>query len=71
MENSTALITDSTCDIPPAYDRPVWNHSHPASCGLGEELFRDRVDLTPEDFYQRLENDPVWPTSTLPSPFRF
>jgi DegV family protein with EDD domain len=37
----------------------------------GEELLRDRIDLTPEDFYQRLERDPVWPTSTLPSPFDF
>jgi DegV family protein with EDD domain len=37
----------------------------------GDELLRDRVDLTPEDFYERLERDPVWPTTTLPSPADF
>ena len=29
------------------------------------------MDLTPEDFYQRLEKDPIWPTTTLPSPSDF
>jgi DegV family protein with EDD domain len=37
----------------------------------GDKLYRDRVDLTPEDFYQRLEKDPIWPTTTLPSPADF
>lgn len=32
---------------------------------------RDRIDLSPEAFYQRLEKDPVWPTTTLPSPAEF
>jgi DegV family protein with EDD domain len=37
----------------------------------GDELLHDRVDLTPEEFYQRLESDPIWPTSTLPTPAEF
>jgi DegV family protein with EDD domain len=37
----------------------------------GNKILRDRVDLSPEEFYRRLEQDPVWPTSTLPSPADF
>jgi DegV family protein with EDD domain len=71
MENSTALITDSTCDIPQPMIDQYGITVIPQVVVWGEELLRDRIDLTPEDFYQRLENDPVWPTSTLPSPFDF
>jgi len=34
----------------------------------GEETFRDRIDLTPAEFYQRLENDNRYPKTTLPAP---
>lgn len=34
----------------------------------GEEQFRDGVDLSPEDFYQRLGKDPVIPTTSQPTP---
>ncbi len=33
----------------------------------GEEQLRDRIDLQPLEFYQRLESDPVRPHSSLPS----
>ncbi len=34
----------------------------------GEEQFRDGVDLTAEDFYKRLEEDPTIPTTSQPTP---
>ncbi|MFN2110885.1 MAG: DegV family protein, partial [Anaerolineae bacterium] len=37
----------------------------------GEETLRDRVDITPEAFYQRLETDQRHPSTTLPSPADF
>jgi DegV family protein with EDD domain len=67
----TALITDSTCDIP----EPMIDHYGisviPLGVVWGNEILRDRVDLSPEEFYRRLEQDPVWPTSTLPTPADF
>ena len=71
MKNQTALITDSTCDIPQAMISQYGITIIPLGVVWGNELFLDRVDLTPEEFYQRLEIDPVWPTSTLPSPADF
>jgi DegV family protein with EDD domain len=67
----TALIADSTCDIPQSMIDEYGITIIPQVVVWGDELLRDRVDLTPEDFYLRLEKDPVWPTSTLPSPANF
>ena len=71
MTIQTALITDSTCDIPQALIDQYGITIIPQVVVWGEELLRDRIDLTPEAFYQRLEKDPVWPTTTLPSPADF
>jgi len=71
MAMTTALITDSTCDIPQAMIDQYGITVIPQLVVWGDELLRDRIDLTPEDFYERLERDPVWPTTTLPSPADF
>jgi DegV family protein with EDD domain len=71
MMNSTALITDSTCDIPQTMINQYGISVIPLGVVWGNELLHDRVDLSPEEFYRRLEKDPVWPTSTLPSPADF
>jgi DegV family protein with EDD domain len=71
MVNQTALITDSTCDIPQVMLDHFGITVIPQIIVWGEEQLRDRVDLLPEDFYHRLEKDTVRPTSTLPSPADF
>ncbi len=58
------IITDSTCDIPQALIEKYGIFVVPQYIIWGEEQFRDRVDLQPEDFYQRLENDDLRPTSS-------
>ncbi len=35
---------------------------------MGGKVYRDRVELTPEEFYARLEHEKTHPSSTLPSP---
>ncbi len=71
MSHPIALITDSTCDIPEhliqQYDITVI----PELVIWGDETLRDRVDITPEVFYQRLETDKRHPSTTLPSPADF
>jgi DegV family protein with EDD domain len=68
MTNTIALVADSTCDIPQAMIAFYGIIIIPQVAVWGEEVLRDRVDLAPEEFYQRLEQDPVWPSSTFPSP---
>jgi DegV family protein with EDD domain len=62
-----AIITDSTCDIPEAliakYGIIVVSHV----IIWGEEQFRDRVDLQPKEFYQRLKFDDRRPTTAQAS----
>ncbi len=69
--NRIALITDSTCDIPrrliEEYDITVV----PLYVVWGQETFRDRVDLDPRAFYQRLVEDTQHPTTSHPTPEGF
>ncbi len=68
MKNNIALITDSTCDLPQNYLNQYNIEVVPLTIIWGEEQFRDGVNLTPEDFYQRLTSDPVIPTTSQPTP---
>jgi DegV family protein with EDD domain len=58
-----AIITDSTCDIPEdlieKYGIIVISHV----IIWGDEQFRDRIDLQPKDFYQRLQKYDRRPTT--------
>jgi DegV family protein with EDD domain len=71
MTASIALITDSTCDIPQHLIEQYGITVIPQVVVWGETMFLDRVTLSPEQFYQRLEKDPHKPTSTQPGPGEF
>lgn len=61
--NHIAIVADSTCDIPQdlisSYGIGVVSHY----VIWGAQEFHDRVDLQPDEFYTRLETDPVRPTT--------
>jgi len=71
MSASIALITDSTCDIPQTLIDQYGITVIPQIVVWGETLLRDRVDISPEEFYRRLEKDSHKPTSTQPGPGDF
>ena len=72
MNNSSiALMTDSTCDIPQELIRQYGITTIPELVIWGNQTFRDRIDITPQAFYERIEKDPVMPTTTLPTPVEF
>jgi DegV family protein with EDD domain len=62
-----AIITDSTCDIPDALIRQYGIIVIPQMVIWGGEQLRDRIDLQPVEFYQRLMTDFERPTSSLPN----
>lgn len=68
MANRIALITDSTCDIPTEWIEEFDITVIPLTIVWGTEQFLDRVELSAADFYQRLEADPVIPSTSQPSP---
>jgi hypothetical protein len=68
---AVAVVADSSADLPdPVLDR----HRIalvPLQVVFGDESFRDRVELKPEDFYRRLREARDLPTTSQPSPADF
>jgi len=62
------LVTDSASDLLSDIVEDLEIIVVPLHVQFGEETYRDRVDLTPEEFYQKLENGPTFPTTSAPSP---
>jgi DegV family protein with EDD domain len=62
-----AIITDSTCDIPDSLLKKHHIIVVPNRVIWGEKEYRDRIDLTPEEFYRRLPVEPTRPTTSIPS----
>lgn len=71
MSEHIAIITDSTCDLPEAYRQRYHIYTVPLFIHWGSEQFLDGVDLKAEAFYQRLETDPTYPTTSQPAPQEF
>jgi DegV family protein with EDD domain len=68
---NTAIVLDSTADFPDAAERfPNWRVV-PLYVNFGTESFRDGVDMTAEQFYERLPGSPVMPTTSQPTPADF
>lgn len=61
-----ALITDSGCDLPDNLLVEFGIYLVPLYLIWGREEFRDRVDITPREFYNRLVFDSVQPTTSQP-----
>jgi DegV family protein with EDD domain len=69
--DNTAVVLDSTADLPDASERhPNWRTVH-LYVRFGDEVFRDHVDLSAEDFYRRLRESSESPRSSQPSPADF
>jgi fatty acid kinase fatty acid binding subunit len=69
---NTAIVLDSTADLPDAADRfPNWRVV-PLYVRFGDESLRDGVDITADQFYERLrEGGGVFPTTSQPTPGDF
>jgi DegV family protein with EDD domain len=68
---NTAIVLDSTADFPDAQERfPNWRVV-PLYVNFGTESFKDGVDLTAEQFYERLTRSPELPTTSQPTPGDF
>jgi DegV family protein with EDD domain len=69
--SATALILDSTADLPdPAARNPNWRLV-PLRVNFGDESLRDHIDITPDEFYRRLTSTTVQPKTSQPTPADF
>ena len=68
---NTAIVLDSTADVPDAAERfPNWRVV-PLYVRFGEDSFKDGVEITAAEFYERLRVDPEFPRTSQPTPADF
>ncbi len=61
------IITDSTCDIPEPLLQQHGIIVVPTLVIWGDKQYRDRVDLSPDEFYGRFSLEAERPTSSVPA----
>ena len=65
------IVTDSLSDITSDIAEELGVTVVPVYVRFGEEVYRDRVEITTEEFYRRLVSDDVFPSTTQPTPNDF
>jgi DegV family protein with EDD domain len=65
------VVTDSTADVPPAWQERYGIEVVPLKVLFGNESFRDGVDLSAEEFFARLRSATRLPTTSAPAPGEF
>jgi DegV family protein with EDD domain len=68
---NTAVVLDSTADLPGARDRHDNWRMVPLYVRFGDEVFKDYVELGSEEFYARLRDAPEPPRTSQPTPADF
>jgi DegV family protein with EDD domain len=71
MPHDIALVTDSTCDIPAEWREKYEITVVPVTIIFNGIFFRDGVDMTAQQFYERLSKEPQRPTTSQPTPEDF
>jgi len=71
QRNGIALVTDSVCDLPQSFLTPERIYVVPVRVAFGEEEYLDRVEITPNQFYNKLATSKTHPKTSQPSPAEF
>jgi DegV family protein with EDD domain len=62
------IVTDSTSDITAGMADELGVTVVPLTVFFGQESFLDRVDISTDEFYRRLSQENIYPTTTQPAP---
>jgi DegV family protein with EDD domain len=62
------IVTDSTSDITGDLAQKLGITVVPLTVSFGHKSFLDRVEITTDEFYQRLSQESIFPTTTQPAP---
>ena len=68
---SVKIIVDSTCDFEPEERQALGIEMIPLTVQFGEEIFRDGIDITKEEFFQRLRASKELPHTSQINPATF
>ena len=65
------VVTDSVADLPSDVVEELGITVIPLLVRFGEKVYRDGIDLTPEQFYEKLKHSKIFPGTSVPSPGTF
>ncbi len=65
------VVTDSTADLPPQIAEELGITVVPVYLRFGEKVYRDGVDISQDEFYQKLVEGPIHPSTSQPTPADF
>ncbi len=65
------IVTDSTADLPLKIISQYGIEVVPLNVHFGEEVYKDGVDIWSEEFYNKLQNEPLLPNTSQPAPGEF
>jgi DegV family protein with EDD domain len=65
------VVTDSSSDIPPEVARELGITVIPLYVRFGDEVYRDGVDISADQFYDKLDRSRLLPKTSTPSPGDF
>ncbi|HUT96784.1 MAG TPA: DegV family protein [Dehalococcoidales bacterium] len=68
---AVGIITDSVTDLSPQIVAGLGISVVPLSVRFGDEVYRDGIDLTPDQFYAKLKTSKVFPNTSVPAPADF
>ena len=61
------IVIDSTADMPSALVQEYGITVVPLNVHFGTEVFRDSIEISPDEFYKRLASSPKLPTTSQPT----
>ena len=61
------IVTDSTADLTPEQQQAAGITVVPLNVHFGDQVFRDHMDLTTDEFFRRLKASPQLPRTSQPS----
>lgn len=62
------IVTDSVADLPADVVKELGITVIPLLVRFGEMVYRDGIDLTAEQFYDKLKQSNILPGTSVPSP---
>jgi len=68
---NVAIVTDSVADLPPQVAEEFGITVIPLVVRFGTDLYRDSLDLSPDQFYEKLRTTKVLPATSVPPPAAF
>ena len=68
---NVAIVTDSVADLPPQIAEEFGITVVPLVVRFGTDLYRDGLDLSPDQFYEKLRTTKVLPATSVPPPAAF